>query len=48
MSALCFVTTFGIVNYKVVAFALGNHVILLLTGAFMLLKAIKKSGIDVR
>ncbi|MBA6327832.1 SLC13/DASS family transporter [Colwellia sp. MB02u-6] len=39
---------FGIVDHKVVASALGSHVILLLMGAFMLSKAIEKSGAHER
>ncbi|GAA6205417.1 SLC13 family permease [Thalassotalea sp. SU-HH00458] len=35
---------FGIVDHKTVASSLGSHVILLLMGAFMLSKAIEKSG----
>jgi len=36
--------TFGIVDHKTVSSSLGSHVILLLMGAFMLSKAIEKSG----
>ena len=39
---------FGIVSHKTIAYSLGNHVILLLMGAFMLSKAIEKSGIAKR
>ncbi|MGB1261564.1 MAG: SLC13 family permease [Cognaticolwellia sp.] len=39
---------FGIVDHKEVASALGSHVILLLMGAFMLSKAIEKSGAHER
>jgi sodium-dependent dicarboxylate transporter 2/3/5 len=39
---------FGIVDHKSVASALGSHVILLLMGAFMLSKAIEKSGAHER
>lgn len=39
---------FGIVDHKGVASALGSHVILLLMGAFMLAKALEKSGAHVR
>ena len=39
---------FGIVDHKAVASALGSHVILLLMGAFMLSKAIEKSGAHER
>ena len=39
---------FGIVDHKTVASALGSHVILLLMGAFMLSKAIEKSGAHER
>lgn len=35
---------FGVVDHKVAASSLGSHVILLLMGAFMLSKAIEKSG----
>jgi len=35
---------FGVVDHKTVASSLGSHVILLLMGAFMLSKAIEKSG----
>ncbi len=39
---------FGIVGHKEVAGALGSHVILLLMGAFMLAKALEKSGAHER
>ena len=39
---------FGIVDHKTVASSLGSHVILLLMGAFMLSKAIEKSGTHQR
>lgn len=39
---------FGIVDHKTVSSALGSHVILLLMGAFMLSKAIEKSGAHER
>jgi len=39
---------FGIVDHKTVASSLGSHVILLLMGAFMLSKAIEKSGAHQR
>ncbi len=39
---------FGIVDHKGVASALGSHVILLLMGAFMLAKALEKSGAHER
>lgn len=39
---------FNIVDHKTVASALGSHVILLLMGAFMLSKAIEKSGAHER
>ena len=39
---------FGIVDHKTVASSLGSHVILLLMGAFMLSKAIEKSGAHER
>ncbi len=39
---------FNIVDHKAVASALGSHVILLLMGAFMLSKAIEKSGAHER
>ncbi len=39
---------FGIANHKTVASSLGSHVILLLMGAFMLSKAIEKSGTHER
>lgn len=39
---------FGIVDHKVVASSLGSHVILLLMGAFMLSKALEKSGAHER
>lgn len=39
---------FGIVSHKNVASALGSHVILLLMGAFMLSKALEKSGAHKR
>ena len=39
---------FGVVDHKTVASALGSHVILLLMGAFMLSKAIEKSGAHER
>lgn len=39
---------FGIVDYKEIALSLGNHVILLLMGAFMLSKAMEKSGVAKR
>ncbi|PHS41202.1 MAG: sodium:dicarboxylate symporter [Robiginitomaculum sp.] len=39
---------FGIVDHKGVASALGSHVILLLMGAFMLAKALEKSGAHAR
>jgi sodium-dependent dicarboxylate transporter 2/3/5 len=35
---------FGVVDHKTIASSLGSHVILLLMGAFMLSKAIEKSG----
>jgi len=39
---------FGIVDHKTVSSSLGSHVILLLMGAFMLSKAIEKSGTHQR
>jgi len=39
---------FGIIDHKVVASSLGSHVILLLMGAFILSKAIEKSGAHER
>jgi len=39
---------FGIVDHKAVSLALGSHVILLLMGAFMLAKALEKSGAHER
>lgn len=39
---------FGIVDHKAVSSALGSHVILLLMGAFMLAKALEKSGAHQR
>ena len=39
---------FGIVDHKTVSSALGSHVILLLMGAFMLAKALEKSGAHER
>lgn len=39
---------FGIVDFKAVASSFGSHVILLLMGAFMLSKAIEKSGAHER
>lgn len=39
---------FGVVDHKTVASALGSHVILLLMGAFMLSKAIERSGAHER
>lgn len=39
---------FGIVDHKIVSSSLGSHVILLLMGAFMLSKAIEKSGTHQR
>ena len=39
---------FGILDHKAVASALGSHVILLLMGAFMLSKALEKSGVHKR
>lgn len=39
---------FGIVDHKTIASSLGSHVILLLMGAFMLSKAIEKSGAHER
>lgn len=39
---------FGVVDHKTVASSLGSHVILLLIGAFMLSKAIEKSGAHER
>nr|WP_257785282.1 SLC13 family permease [Thalassotalea crassostreae] len=39
---------FGIVDHKTVALSLGSHVILLLMGAFMLSKALEKSGAHER
>ncbi len=39
---------FGIVDHKTISSALGNHVILLLMGAFMLAKALEKSGAHER
>lgn len=39
---------FGIIDHKTVASALGSHVILLLMGAFMLAKALEKSGAHER
>jgi solute carrier family 13 (sodium-dependent dicarboxylate transporter), member 2/3/5 len=39
---------FGIVDHKAVSSALGSHVILLLMGAFMLAKALEKSGAHER
>ncbi|PHS20054.1 MAG: sodium:dicarboxylate symporter [Kangiella sp.] len=40
--------TFGILDFKIVASSLGSHVILLLMGAFMLSKALEKSGAHQR
>lgn len=39
---------FGVTDHKVVASSLGSHVILLLMGAFMLSKALEKSGAHER
>ena len=39
---------FGVVDHKTISSALGSHVILLLMGAFMLSKAIEKSGAHER
>ena len=39
---------FGIVDHKTISSALGSHVILLLMGAFMLAKALEKSGAHER
>ncbi len=39
---------FGIVDHKTISGALGSHVILLLMGAFMLAKALEKSGAHER
>lgn len=39
---------FGIIDHKAVSSALGSHVILLLMGAFMLAKALEKSGAHQR
>ena len=39
---------FGVIDHKTAASALGSHVILLLMGAFMLSKAIEKSGAHER
>jgi len=39
---------FGIVDHKTIASSLGSHVILLLMGAFMLSKALEKSGAHER
>jgi sodium-dependent dicarboxylate transporter 2/3/5 len=39
---------FGVVDHKAVASSLGSHVILLLMGAFMLSKALEKSGAHER
>jgi len=39
---------FGIVDHKIISASLGNHVILLLMGAFMLAKALEKSGAHER
>lgn len=39
---------FGITDHKVIASSLGSHVILLLMGAFMLSKALEKSGAHER
>ena len=39
---------FGVVDHKIISSALGSHVILLLMGAFMLSKAIEKSGAHER
>ncbi|MCK5831899.1 MAG: SLC13/DASS family transporter [Methylococcales bacterium] len=38
----------GVLNHKEVASALGNHVILLLMGGFMLSKSLEKSGVHKR
>lgn len=38
----------GVITHKEAASALGSHVILLLMGAFMLSKALEKSGVHVR
>ncbi|WP_100658286.1 SLC13 family permease [Alteromonas flava] len=38
----------GVLDHKTAASALGNHVIVLLMGAFMLSKALEKSGVHVR
>ncbi|WP_111977856.1 SLC13 family permease [Algibacillus agarilyticus] len=38
----------GIIDHKTAASALGSHVILLLMGAFMLSKAVEKSGVNDR
>ena len=39
---------FGVVDHKTVASSLGSHVILLLMGAFILSKAIERSGVHER
>ncbi len=39
---------FGVLDHKAVAASLGSHVILLLMGAFMLSKALEKSGVHKR
>ncbi|WP_371378470.1 SLC13 family permease [Thalassotalea aquiviva] len=39
---------FGITDHKIIASAFGSHVILLLMGAFMLSKALEKSGVHER
>ncbi|NTS77970.1 SLC13/DASS family transporter [Catenovulum sp. SM1970] len=39
---------FGVIDHKTAASALGSHVILLLMGAFMLSKAVEKSGVHHR
>ena len=39
---------FGVLNHRIVSEALGSHVILLLMGAFMLSKALEKSGVHRR
>lgn len=39
---------FGIIDHKAASSALGSHVILLLMGAFMLAKALEKSGAHLR
>lgn len=39
---------FGVVDHKIVSSSLGSHVILLLMGAFMLSKAVEKSGVHER